>query len=209
MKEKTVDKDALLRLIAESAYNIGYAAKKHLATYDLVEKVPGWIGLVSLAVGIFALFMPDLAKNPVAATVIMLGVASITINFYTADKDQYAQVGSELTSKFHELRTLYSQVKLHPDTANLTSFINEHDRIQKDSLELGIAKQIFLSDWYAHYKFFWQMQTDWLDEQLHFRLVRDKLPLGFTLLVVGAVVWGTGSLVPDFLDHLKTLCQKP
>jgi hypothetical protein len=100
-------------------------------------------------------------------------------------------------------------VKLHPDTANLTSFINEHDRIQKDSLELGIAKQIFLSDWYAHYKFFWQMQTDWLDEQLHFRLVRDKLPLGFTLLVVGAVVWGTGSLVPDFLDHLKTLCQKP
>lgn len=81
-----MNKDALLRLIAESAYNIGYAAKKHLATYDLVEKVPGWIGLVSLAVGIFALFMPDLAKNPVAATFIVLGVASITINFYTATK---------------------------------------------------------------------------------------------------------------------------
>lgn len=203
-----MNKDALLRLIAESAYNIGYAAKKHLGTYDFVEKVPGWIGLVSLAVGIFALFMPDLAKNPVAATFIVLGVASITINFYTADKDRYAKVGAELTGKFHELRTLYSQVKLQPDTANLTSYINEHDRIQKDSLEIGIAKQIFLSDWYAHYKFFWQMQTDWLDEQLHFRLVRDKLPLGFTLLVVGVAVWGAGSLVPDLLSYLKLLCQK-
>ena len=204
-----MNKDALLRLIAESAYNIGYAAKKHLATYDLVEKVPGWIGLVSLAVGIFALFMPDLAKNPVAATFIVLGVASITINFYTADKDQYAKIGSELTRKFHELRVLYSEVKSQPNTADLTSFINVHDQIQKDTLGLGIAKQIFLSDWYAHYKFFWQMQIDWLDEQLHFRLVRDKLPLGFTLLVVGAAVWGAGSFLPDLLIYLKSFCQKP
>lgn len=201
-----MNKDALLRLIAESAYNIGYAAKKHLATYDLVEKVPGWIGLVSLSIGIFALFMPDLAKNPVAATFIVLGVASITINFYTPDKDRYAKIGSELTGKFHELRSLYSQVKLQPDTANLTSFINEHDRIQKESLGLGIAKQIFLSDWYAHYKFFWQMQTNWLDEQLHFHLLRDKLPLGFTLFVVCAAILGLGSFVPSLLSHLKSIC---
>lgn len=204
-----MNKDALLRLIAESAYNIGYAAKKHLATYDLVEKVPGWIGLVSFTVGIFALFMPDLAKNSVAATFIVLGVASITINCYSADKDRYAKVGSELTGTFHELRALYLQVKSQPDTANLTSFINEHNRIQKDSLGLGIAKQIFLSDWYAHYKFFWQMQIGWIDEQLHFRLVRDKLPLGFTLLTVGAVLWSAQSFVPDVLIYLKTFCQKP
>ena len=34
-------KDLFLREIAESGYNIGYAAKKQFATYDIVEKAPG------------------------------------------------------------------------------------------------------------------------------------------------------------------------
>lgn len=200
-------KDALLRLIAESAYNIGYAAKKHLATYDIVEKVPGWIGLISLGVGIFALFIPELARNPVAATFIVLGVASITINFYSADKDRYMKAGSELTGKFHELRALYFQVKSQPETVDFTPYLDEHNRIQKDSLGVSIAKQIFFSDWYAHYKFFWQMQTGWIDEQLRFRLVRDKLPLGFTVLVLAVAVWGVAAFVPGVLNYLKSFCQ--
>lgn len=38
--------DGLLKLIAESGYNIGYAAKKHLATFDIVEKVPLYLLLI-------------------------------------------------------------------------------------------------------------------------------------------------------------------
>jgi len=34
-------KDLFLKEVAESGYNIGYAAKKHFATYDIVEKAPG------------------------------------------------------------------------------------------------------------------------------------------------------------------------
>ncbi len=40
-------KEALLRLIAESGYNIGYAAKKHLATYDIVEDAGVGVALLS------------------------------------------------------------------------------------------------------------------------------------------------------------------
>ena len=29
---------------------------------------------------------------------------------------------------------------------------------------VSISKQIYASDWFAHYKFF-QMQIDWIDEQ--------------------------------------------
>lgn len=64
--------DALLKLIAESGYNIGYAAKKHLATFDIVEKVPGWIGLISLGVGIYALIYPSLEQKPLSAAFILI-----------------------------------------------------------------------------------------------------------------------------------------
>lgn len=37
-------KGNLLKLIAKSGYEIGYGAKKHLATYDMVEK--SLVGLV-------------------------------------------------------------------------------------------------------------------------------------------------------------------
>jgi hypothetical protein len=39
-----MNQDALLKLIAESGYNIGYAAKKHLATSDIVLRLPAFIG---------------------------------------------------------------------------------------------------------------------------------------------------------------------
>lgn len=188
----TLSKGALLRLIAETGYNVGYSAKKHLATFDMVEKLPGWIGLASLAVGIYSLFIPALEEKQVAAAFIVIGVASMFINTYSADKERYHEIGSELTRKFHELHVLYHRVGSQLPDADMSEFLTEHGRIHSDSLGLGVAKHIFLSDWYAHYKFFWQAQTDWMDEQIHFRLVRDKLPLSFTVVVSLVVI---GSLI--------------
>jgi hypothetical protein len=199
-------KDALLKLIAESGYNVGYAAKKHLATFDIVEKVPGWIGLISLGVGIYALIFPSLEQKPFSAAFILIGVASLFINFYSADKDKYAQVGGNLTQKFHELRVLYQLVKSQPPGTNMDPFIATHQQIQSDALQLGIPKQIFLSDWYAHYKFFWQAQTGWMHEQLHFKLVRDKLPLSFIVLVAVGVVWACFTQLPVLGTYLRTFC---
>jgi hypothetical protein len=68
--------ELLLRTIAETAYNVGYSAKKNLATLDIIEKLPGWIGLISLGVGIFSLFVTELAVNWVSASFILIGVAS-------------------------------------------------------------------------------------------------------------------------------------
>ena len=35
-----MDKNTLLKMIAETGYNVGFGAKKHFATYDIVEKAP-------------------------------------------------------------------------------------------------------------------------------------------------------------------------
>ena len=44
-----MNRAALLKVIATTGYNVGFGAKKHFATFDMVEKLPGWIGLASVS----------------------------------------------------------------------------------------------------------------------------------------------------------------
>jgi len=63
------------------------------------------------------------------------------------------------------------------------------DAIQQEFFSAGETKQILFADWYAHYKFFWQHQIEWIDEQKHFRFWRDKVPLSFSF-TIGALLLG-------------------
>lgn len=176
-------REELLKQIAETGYNVGYAAKKHFATVDVVDKIPGWISFISLAIGVFALVNAVLGEKYVAATLVVSAVAALYMSFY--DKTQYASVGKELTGYFHELRTHYALVKSLPADVDATPYLAEYIRIRTASNQLGLSKQIFLSDWVAHYKFFWQQQIGWLDDELHFTFWRDKIPL--TMSITGGV----------------------
>jgi hypothetical protein len=207
LEKKLMDKSALLKVIAASGYNIGFGAKKHFATFDMVEKIPGWIGLVSLAAGVLALFIKELEEKYITAAFTIIGIAAITFNSYNETKEKYAKTGVDLTAKFHELRVLYETVKSKPDTADMTHYIAEHNRIQQEALQFGISKHIFLSDWYAHIKFFGQSQIDWMDEQLHFGFVKDKMPFSAKLLIVVAAMTSAVLYLPDALSYFKTYCS--
>ncbi len=149
-----MDKDGLLRSIAETGYNVGFGAKKHFATYDIVEKLPGWIGFVSLAVGIFSLVFEELSAKVPSACLAVAGVAGLYISLYDHRKGDYERGGIELTRIFNELRTLYRQVQGGADLgASLTALRTLEDAYYGT----GISKQVAFSDWYAHYKFFVQM----------------------------------------------------
>ena len=188
-------KDDLLRQIADTAYNVGFGAKKHFATYDIVEKAPGWIGFISLGIGVFALFIDMLATKHMSAILIVLGFSGLRINQYDKAKQTYEQKGVFLTELFNKLKSLYFSVK----SSGKTEFTEETKKLSEIEAEYYsncISKQILLSDWYAHYKFYWQHQIDWIDEQKHFKFWRDKVPLSFvfavsTVLValIALVVW--------------------
>lgn len=198
-----MQKEALLKVIAETAYNAGYGAKLHFATYDIIEKLPGWVTLVSAAAAILALFIPAVEVKWVSATFIIISIGAGSILLYDRDKQKYAEVGTALTERFHDLRVLYHEVKTQQANADLPVHTERHATIQVNALKTNVAKQVFLSDWYAHYKFFWQQQTGWLDEQLRFTLLRDKLPLSFTavviLAVLGSIAWlSIGRIAPLF-----------
>jgi len=186
-------KDDLLKLIAEKAYDVGFGAKTHLATFDIVDKMPGLIGFLSMAVGVFALFVDDLSSKQLSATFIVLGIVGLYISFYNAEKSKYAEAGSKLTQVFNELKELYFLVKGAPDDEG-QQHLEKFREIEKRFYEKCISKQILFSGWYAHYKFFWQHQIDWVDEQLNFKFWRDKVPLSFSfvlaLLVMLGASWG-------------------
>ena len=192
-------KDQLLKSIAETAYNVGFGGRKHWATYDIVDKVPGLIGFLSTAFGIFALIYDKLSEKYLSAAFIVFGLIALYITFYEPNKSKYAESANKLTTLFNALRDLYRTVQSHPND-DVDLYIDRLHLIERDYYDTCISKQILFSDWYAHYKFFWQYQIDWLDEQKNFKLFRDKLPLSFMFWVVvllgGVVVyvgrhWGT------------------
>jgi hypothetical protein len=187
-------KQLLLKSIAETAYNIGYGAKVNFATYDIVEKAPGFLGFVALVVGIYALFIKELTSEHVGAAMVVLGVITLYVNNYQAQKDKYDELGKEQTIRFGELKRLFRAAQALSDNADFSAIELAHQKIEQEGIKLTQSKQILFSDWYAHYKFFWQQQTDWIEEARPFTLFRDKLPLTFTvaMLTVLMAVLGAG-----------------
>jgi len=176
-----VNKELLLKEIAESGYNIGYAAKKHLATYDIVEKAPGWISVLSFAFGVLALVIPRLNNNILAAFLLVVAYAVFYFNSYQDVRQEYSKVGSRLTGIFTTLRSLLYEAKSRDESASFDDVEARYRELLAESQSIGISKQIFLSDWYAHYKFFWQAERSWLEEYRPFTFWRDKIPLSATL----------------------------
>jgi hypothetical protein len=183
-------KEDLLKQIADAAYNVGFGAKKHFATYDVVEKAPGIIAFSSMGVGIFGLIIDILSAKFLSAAFLVLGIAGFYIERYNVDKDNYAEKGTDLTQLFNELKTLYYRVKAS-DADDLSQNEEELKRILDYYYKSCLHKQILFSDWYAHYKFFWQHQIDWIDEEKHFKFWRDKVPLSlsifFSALLLGSI----------------------
>lgn len=182
-------KDLFLREVAESGYNIGYAAKKHFATYDIVEKAPGWISLITLALGMMALINPLFEDHTLAALVLIVGIASMYFNSYQDTRREYCKHGETLTGQFTSLRAIYYEIQSRSDGENFDDLEQRYQTVLTSSQQVGSSKHIFLSDWYAHYKFFWQAQIGWIDEQLKFTFWRDKVPLSAAVsLPLSAVV---------------------
>lgn len=175
----------MLKVIARHGYNVGFGAKKNFATYDLICKASGWISFISLAVGIFALFTPQLATNTISSLLILFGVATMYIQFYEPEKSRYEAAGIAQTEIFNELELIYRSVKTD---AGFDHVVTQESVRQLMNKFYGttISKQIFGSNWYAHYKFFCEFEKRWVADELGLTL-KDKVPLSlcfFSVLVM-------------------------
>ncbi len=188
-----MDKAGLLRTIAETGYNVGFGAKKTFATFDIVEKGPGWIGFISLAVGVYALYVDALATKFPSATLVVAGIAALYISFYKSGV--YETAGNEQIKLFNRLRDLYREVDGNADIAASQAKLAQ---IEGEFFNVTISKQIFLSDWYAHYKFFAQTQIGWMDEQLKFEAWTDMIPISAKIIITISALVIIGYIVGSF-----------
>ena len=184
-----MNRDQLLKEVAKTGYDVLYAAKKHFATYDIVEKAPGWLTISTLGIGIFGLVIPALTNSILSAAILLVGVAAIYFNQFQDQRQKYADAGGSLIRTFNKLRAIYYDVQARSATDELSDLRARYQDALAEAEQVWLHKHIFLSDWYAHYKIFWQAQIDWLDEQLNFRLFRDKIPLTGTIAVVLVIVF--------------------
>lgn len=103
------------------ATTLALAPIKNFATYDIVCKMPRWISLLSLTIGVFALFIPALADNVVSATLIIIGVATLYVQFYDSTKEEYKIAGDAHTQIFNQFEVVYRNVKSEPALITLLS----------------------------------------------------------------------------------------
>lgn len=179
-----MNKNEFLKAVAETGYNVGFGAKKHFSTYDIVEKTPGFISFFSMAFGIYALAFDGLSTKFLSASFIVLGIIGLYISLYNSKKDDYEKSGIALTKIYNEIGNIYRKAK-NADEAEIADLEIRLSKLQSEYYSVCQSKQILFSDWYAHYKFFWQHQIDWVNEQKRFRFFRDKIPLTLSIFVVG------------------------
>ncbi|MCX9537569.1 SLATT domain-containing protein [Vibrio cholerae] len=200
-----MDKAILKKDIAELAYNVTYGANRHFATFDIVSRLPAWIGFASLAFGIVGLAF-KITTNLTSVVFILLSIAALFITMYEPKKPDYEKRGVHLTKLSGQLLSLYR--KSETDDPDVLQNVNQKFLELKDSYYSdggNIGQQILFSDVLAHYKMFGvkKQQSQWFVDELNLTLFRDKIPF-FILLIGGlailaAVIYGLYKL---FACHL-------
>ena len=74
------------------------------------------------------------------------------------------------------------------------------------------SKQVYLSDWVAHYKFFFQYQSDWVVKELNLKFFKDKIPSSFKLILLIFIVFCITFIAYNyhsfFINSLENLFKK-
>lgn len=182
-------KGTMLKMIAQKAYDVSYAANLNFATYDIVSKFPGIISFLSIVIGILGLVFPQFRVIGVSLTILILGILSLYTNAYAPTVKEYEKLGKDNTALLYRLKRLYFKVKDSDDDDQL--FVDEEKEYKEIELlfnQKAKSKQILFASWFAHYKLFVEKDYSWMDEQLHFGWWKDKIPgtakVAFIILLV-------------------------
>lgn len=166
----------LLIKIAQKGYNVAYGANVNFATYDIVKKIPGYISFLSITVGVLGLVYPTFAEKLVSVSILILGIVSVYIERFTPNIESYSDRGIANTNQLNKLKNLYFEVKRMSDSADFSSIEVRYNEIEDEFNAGSQPCQIVFANWFAHFKMFCEKDMSWMDEQLHFRLWKDKIP---------------------------------
>lgn len=169
-------KQDLLLKIAQKGYAVGFGANLNFATFDMISMIPGCITFLSIVVGLLGLVWVEFTAQIISVSILILSIISVYIERFTSDTDKYKNRGKKNTEQLNRLKNLYYTVKKMDETADFSSIEAQFEEIEQEFNKNSEPKQILFSNWVAHYKFFYEKDISWMDEQLKFHCWRDKIP---------------------------------
>ncbi|MCT1391426.1 SLATT domain-containing protein [Peribacillus frigoritolerans] len=188
MEEEEMDKKQLLKELANNGLRVGLGAKKHFASYDIIQLFPGYISMIGLLIGVCQLSYPNSEYSSGISTILIIAsILALSISSH-AEKESYNRIGKNLTKTFNKLRVLYYKVE-NSDEKKFTSEVQAMRELLNRAEFKNRSEQIFGSDLWAHYKFFSSNEIDWITEQKNFK-AKDKVPKSFIGFVfICLLVW--------------------
>lgn len=176
-----MEKDFLLKSIAETGYNVGFGGKKHFMTYDLYRIFPRLISCMIIFIGIIQLtnIYKEVVQTNIgdflSAVLIIAGILGLVLDFNGENKDSYEVVGKKLLSLFNELRSIYHEVENTEEVADFIAFKVRVKEIQEEFDEVSLSKQAIGTHIITHFGFFQVMQSSWITNELKLT-AKDKFP---------------------------------
>lgn len=189
-----MSKQALRRRSAEIGYNLGFGAKRHFSTFDMVEDLPDYFGVLTTAIGVFFLKYPNADLSDFLSVVtIGVGLGIWHLNSYSKDKSRFIEVGKELNNLFNDTRGIFEKSQTCQES-EVPALETRLDEINKRFQDISIHKQVFGSGVYAHYKLFYESQAEWFEKELGLTFWKDKFPASLKVLLLVAFVVAVISL---------------
>lgn len=207
-----MNKEDLLKDIAQVGYNTSYGCNKHYSTADLVGKGPNRFGAISLIIGIAAIAYPILGSKPIGVIMTIMSVLFLYTNTYQEKLDQYFATATQLEDIFSKLSRLYTKLKsiTTPSSQQIADCEKELKKLETEMRTVTMYKQIFGSNFTAHIKMFWTKRTnnEWYLRELNLTIV-DQLPLSVWVMMITVFIFGlglgTGVVIPYFKSFFHLL----
>lgn len=200
-------KEEFLNTLAQKGYDIGFGAKKNFASYDIINKLPSWVGFISLAIGIIQIAYDDISFNKeLSISLIFIGIAIIYLEVFKSKVDDFENEGIRLTILFNSIRDLYYQAKSDSNFI-YSNYENLYQNILSNFYSNNMSKQIFMSSWYAHFKFFYEMQTEWIENELKLNFFKDKLPNSLKIFFLIIIILTLLHLFYECIPNIPRFCN--
>ena len=207
-----MNKTDLKKYIARTAYNVGFGAKKNYASYDIVRNANEYISIISMIIGVLALVSESLNGKFISASLLIAGIVGLYINKFDCDLERYEKIGKNYLRLFNSLTKLYLKANQTNDENDLINIERDVSIIEDEFYRERFSKQVYLSDWVAHYKFFFQYQSDWVVKELNLKFCKDKIPSSFKLILLIFIVFCITFIAYNyhsfFINSLENLFKK-
>lgn len=191
-----MDKNSLLKSLAEKGYNIGFGARKTFLSYGIYSKIPRFLSLCTVFVGVYQMTTRYKSLYPgtqeiVSVIIICIGILALILDAGSKDKEHYNQVGKQLACLYNELQTMYNTARNMDDHADFSPIEKRMKEIEAEVHRIAISDQVPFTHIITNLYFFYGgTQIDWINEQLHFT-IKDKFPFLHyeAIILYGLLLW--------------------